>query len=104
MNRFALQWLVPGQPDRLIHVMLLDRERPAPFVLAVGHGADKVHALLSLWGTLIKEAESGEAIEYVAGEYTRHTGLAGGQSRLRVHPQLDRRRCQRPLFAPNWRR
>jgi len=80
MNRFALQWLVPGHPDRLTHVMLLDRERPAPFVLAVGHGADKVHALLSLWGTLTKEAESGEAIAYVAVEYTRRTGKVPGTS------------------------
>ena len=74
MSRFALQWLVPREPDRLTHVMLLDRERPAPSVLTVGHGADKVHALLSLWRTLIKDAESAEAIEYVAVEYTRRAG------------------------------
>ena len=80
MNRFALQWLVPGQPDRLTHVMLLDRERPAPFVVAVGYGADKAHALLSLWRTLTKDAESAEAIEYVAVEYTRRTGKAPGRS------------------------
>ena len=52
MNRFAVQWLVPAQPDRLTHVMLLDAERPAPYVLAVGHGPDKVDALLTLWRTL----------------------------------------------------
>ena len=80
MSRFALEWRVPGQPDRLTHVMLLDRERAAPFVVAVGYGADKAHALLSLWGMLIKEAESGEAIEYVAVEYTRRTGKVPGTS------------------------
>ena len=54
--------------------MLLDRERPAPFVVAVGYGADKAHALLSLWRTLTKDAESAEAIECIAEEYTRRTG------------------------------
>ena len=47
MSRFALQWLIPCQADRLTHVMLLDRERPAPYVVAVGHGADKLQALLT---------------------------------------------------------
>ena len=74
MSRYALQWLVPREPDRQTHVMLLDRERPAPSVLAVGHGVDKVRALLSLWQALIKDAESAEAIDYVAGEYTRRAG------------------------------
>jgi hypothetical protein len=60
--------------------MLLDRERPAPFVVAVGYGADKAHALLSLWRTLIKDAESAEAIEYIEGEYTRRTGKVPGTS------------------------
>ena len=73
-ERFGLEWLVPGQPDRLTHVMLLDRERPAPFVVAVGNGADRPHALLSLWRTLIKDGESAEAIEYVADECTRRAG------------------------------
>jgi hypothetical protein len=56
--------------------MLLDRDRPAPFVVAVGYGADKPHALLSLWRTLIKDAESAEAIEYIGDEYTRRAGMA----------------------------
>jgi len=76
MDQFALQWLVPRAPNRQTHVMLLDRERPAPSVLAVGHGADKVHALLSLWRTLITDAESAAAIAYVADEYTRRAGTA----------------------------
>jgi hypothetical protein len=80
MSRFALQWLVPGQSDRLTHVMLLDRERPAPYVLAVGHGADKVHALLNLWGTLKESDTAAEAIDYVAVEYTRRTGTVPGES------------------------
>jgi hypothetical protein len=80
MSRFALEWLVPGQPDRLTHVMLLDRERPAPFVVAVGYGADKAHALLSLWRTVNKDAESAEVIECVAAEYTRRTGKVPGTS------------------------
>jgi hypothetical protein len=74
MGRFAVEWLVPVQPDRLIHVMLLDRERPAPFVFAVGHGADKVQALLNLWGTLKQHDAVEEAIDYVAAEYARRTG------------------------------
>ena len=80
MSRFALQWLVPGQPDRLTHVMLLDRERPAPFVLAVGHGPDKVHALRNLWGTLKDSDAVAEAIDYVAAESTRRA-LSGSASR-----------------------
>jgi hypothetical protein len=76
MSRFALEWLVPGRVDRLTHVMLLDRERPAPFVVAVGYGADRVHALLSLWRTLINDNESAEAIEYVADECARRAGMA----------------------------
>lgn len=66
MSRFAVEWLVPGEPDRFTHVMLLDSERPAPFVLAVGHGTDKVHALLNLWRTLKDSDAAAEAIDYVA--------------------------------------
>ena len=80
ISRFALDWLVPDQPDRLTHVMLLDRERPAPYVLAVGHGADKVHALLNLWGALKDSDAVPEAIDYVAVEYTRRAGTAPGKS------------------------
>ena len=76
MRRFAVEWLVPGQPDRLTHVTLLDRERPAPYVVAAGHGADKVHALLNLWETLKESDAVPEAIDYVAAEYTRRTGKA----------------------------
>ena len=60
--------------------MLLDRERPAPYVFAVGHGADKVHALLNLWEGLKQNAAVAEAIDYVAAEYTRRTGMAPGES------------------------
>jgi hypothetical protein len=80
MARFALQWLVPGESDRLTHVMLLDRERPAPYVSAVGHGADKVHALLNLWRTLIENHALPEAIDHVAVAYTSRTGRAPGKS------------------------
>jgi hypothetical protein len=80
MSRFAVEWLVPAQPDRLIHVMLLDRERPAPYVFAAGHGADKVHALLNLWATLKQSDAVTEAIDYVAAEYTRRAGMAPGES------------------------
>jgi hypothetical protein len=80
MSRFAVEWLVPGQPDRLTHVMLLDRERPAPYILAAGHGADKVHALLNLWETLKESEAVAEAIDYVAVEYTRRTGTLPGES------------------------
>jgi hypothetical protein len=80
MSRFAVEWLVPGEPDRLTHVMLLDRERPAPYILAVGHGPDKVHALLNLWRTLVESDAVTEAIDYVAVEYRRRTGQSPGDS------------------------
>ena len=76
MSRYALQWLVPREADRHTHVMLLDRARPAPSVLAVGHGVAKVDALLSLWQALIKDGEPAEVIDYVAGEYRRRAGKA----------------------------
>ena len=78
MDRFAFEWLVPGHSDRLTHVKLLDRARPAPFLLAAGHGADKEQALLNLWGTLQASDAVAEAIEYVAVEYTRRTGKHPG--------------------------
>ena len=56
MSRFAVEWLVPAKPNRLIHAMLLDRNRPAPYVFAVGHGVDRVQALLNLWGGLKQNA------------------------------------------------
>ena len=71
MNQFALQWLVPRPADRLTHVMLLDREGPAPYVVALGHGADKLRALLNLWSTLKESAATAEAIDYVAVASTR---------------------------------
>lgn len=80
MTRFALQWLVPFQGDRLTHVMLLDRERPAPYVLAVGHGADKLRALINLRSTLEDTAATVEAIKYVAVAYSRRSGPASGTS------------------------
>ena len=80
MRRLALQWLLPDQCDRLTHVVLLDRERPAPYVLAVGHGTDRDNALLKLRGTLIENDAASEAIDYVTGEYTRRTGKAPGES------------------------
>jgi hypothetical protein len=80
MSRFAVEWLVPGEPDRLTHVMLLDKERPAPFVFAAGHGADKMHALLNLWEGLKQNGAVAEAIDYVATEYTRRAGRAPGES------------------------
>ena len=80
MSRFAVEWLVPDQPDRLTHAMLLDRERPAPYVFAVGHGPDKAHALLKLWRTLRESDAAAEAIDYVAVEYRRRTGQSPGDS------------------------
>ena len=76
MSRFALQWLLPDQCDRLTHVILLDRERPAPYLLAIGPGVDRDNALLTLRGTLIENDAVPEAIDYVTVEYTRRTGKA----------------------------
>ena len=80
MNRFALQWLLPDQCERLTHVILLDRERPAPYVLAVGRGVDNADALFNLWGTLNKKNAVSEAIDYVTVQYTHRTGKPPGQS------------------------
>ena len=80
MSRFALQWLVPASADRFTHVMLLDKDRPAPYASEAGHGADKFHALLNLWETLIESHALPEAIDYVAVEYSRRTGGAPKKS------------------------
>ena len=74
MRRFAVQWLVPAEPDRQTHVMLLDRKRPAPYVFAAGHGVDKAHALLNLLTALEESNAIPEVIDYVAVEYRRRTG------------------------------
>ena len=60
--------------------MLLDRERPAPYVLAVGYGADKLRALRHLWSTLEESAATAEAIDYVAVAYTRRSDPAPATS------------------------
>ena len=60
--------------------MLLDRERPAPYVVAVGHGVDKLRALRNLWSTLEESAAPAEAIDYVAVEYTRRSKPAPATS------------------------
>jgi hypothetical protein len=81
MSRFALQWLVPAEAERLTHIMLLDKDRPAPYVVAAGHGADKVEALLNLRVTLIENHAFPEAIDYVAVAYTRRTGQSTREGR-----------------------
>jgi hypothetical protein len=68
MSRFAVEWLVPTAPDRLTHVMLLGKERPAPYTLGGGHGEDRMHALLSLWEMLLQVDAAPEVIDYVAVE------------------------------------
>ena len=52
MSRFALQWLVPAGADRFTHVMLLDKDRPAPYASEAGHGVDKFTRLAQLVGYL----------------------------------------------------
>jgi hypothetical protein len=74
MSRFALQWLLPGQPEAFTHVMLLDTERPAPYVMAAGHGADRLQAFRNLCSTLIELGEVSEAIDFVVTEFTRRAG------------------------------
>ncbi len=96
MRRFAVEWLVPGQPERLTHVMLLDRERPAPYTLAVGYGSDKVHALLTLWQALDESDAAAEALDYVAAEYERRTGMVPEKAAARPHltrPHLKGRKA-----------
>jgi hypothetical protein len=80
MSRFALQWLVPRQPELLTHVILLDKERPAPYVVMAGHGGDRLQALRNLWSMLIKHDAVAEAIDYVAAEYARRSGEAPAKS------------------------
>ena len=82
---------MPTQPYRLTHVMLLDSEQPAPYILAVGHGSDRVPALLNLWRTLKKDDAPAEAIDYVAAEYTRRTGTVPEISNVR--PALKGRKA-----------
>jgi hypothetical protein len=72
MNRFELQWL-PRQPGLSIHVMLLDRARPAPYVVTAGHGADRLQALGNLCSALIEQGAIAEAIDFVATEYERRS-------------------------------
>ena len=66
---------MPADSDRQTHVMLLDRERPAPYVFAAGHGADKAYALLNLLTALEETEAIPEAIEFIAAEYRRRTDL-----------------------------
>jgi hypothetical protein len=80
MSRFALQWLVPGQPELLTHVILLDKERPAPYVVTAGHGGDRLQALRNLWSTLTEDDATAEAINFVATEYARRSGEAPAKS------------------------
>lgn len=54
--------------------MLLDRERPAPYVFAAGHGAGKAHALLNLLAALKESDATPEVIDYVAEKYRCRTG------------------------------
>ncbi len=81
MSRFALQWLVPARADRFTHVMVLDRERPAPYLADAGHGVDKARALLNLWETLVESGAAAETIDFVAVAYMRRTGDAPKKSR-----------------------
>jgi hypothetical protein len=80
MNRFALQWWVPVHPDRFTHVMLLDKDRPAPYVSDVGHGVGRTDALLNLWETLIASAAAADVVDFVTVAYTRRTGEAPKKS------------------------
>ena len=81
MNRFALQWLVPARADRFTHVMVLDRERPAPYVSDAGHGVDRMDALFNLWKTLVESGAAAETIDFVAVAYMRRTGDVPKKSR-----------------------
>lgn len=73
MSRFALQRLVPAQAERLIHVMLWDKDRPGPYAVAARHGAAKVEALPNLRVRLIGNHVSPEANDYVAVAHPQST-------------------------------
>ena len=94
MYRFSIEWLVSSEAGRLTHVMLLDRERPAPYILAVGHGPDKMHALLNLWRTLKEEDAAAEAIDYIAAEYVRRTGMAPEMPSAQPEVKRHRKGCK----------
>jgi len=81
MNRFALKWLVPARADRFTHVMVLDRERPAPYVSDAGHGVDRAGALLNLWEVLVDSYAAVDTIDFVAVEYMHLTGETPNRSR-----------------------
>jgi len=54
--------------------MLLDTERPAPYVMAAGHGPDRLQDLRNLCSTLIELGEESEAIDFVVTEYSQRAG------------------------------
>jgi hypothetical protein len=72
--RFELEWILPQELELMTHVALIDEASIAPHsVRAIGHGADEAEALLDLWMTLMRGAESRESIAFVATAYRRRT-------------------------------
>ena len=46
----------------------------------MGHGADRVQALLNVWGDLKQNAAVADAIDCIAAEFTRRAGRAPDNS------------------------
>jgi hypothetical protein len=68
-RRFTLEWDRPFLPDAATHVSLFDGGVGPMYIVASGHGADDVSALVDLWRTLKERRESPDAIAYVEEEY-----------------------------------
>jgi hypothetical protein len=69
-----LEWLMPQEPDLLIHAALIDQSMYPRNVVATGHGADEAEALLELWTALAASGVHADAIDLVTAAYFRRTG------------------------------
>src|SRR5262245_59427401 len=71
---FELEWILPTEVGLPTGVTLFDLNCAPPHAVAMGQGADEAEALLDLWTTLTKRAESADAIALVADAYYKRTG------------------------------
>jgi hypothetical protein len=82
--RFALEWLLPLEPGLSTHVTLMDNRVSPREVVAIGHGADEIDALLELWRVVSDRQELSEAKPVVTSAYRRRTGRDPEQSNAEI--------------------
>jgi hypothetical protein len=80
-GRFELEWTHPFNPGAATHVSLFEGGRGPLYIVASGHGADDVEALVDLLKTLRERNESAAAIAYVSEEYRTLTGQSHSRPR-----------------------